>query len=274
MTGFDIFELNSAKHETNTHSVSDTFESISIENTDCDINFARSESGECQVICQELVKTPHSVSVENGTLTIRRNDTRKWFDYIGIFWGKTSITVYLPKEEYSSLKIETDVGDVDIPDSFRFKNIDIDTDTGDVKIAQKDMDLIAVSTDTGDISISSADVSGNLRVSTVTGKIKLSSISCTSITAGTDTGDITFDDLIAAENMELESDTGDIRLNRCDAGSIDIETDTGDVEGSLLSDKIFFTETDTGDVSVPKSTVGGRCEISTDTGDIEFTIIT
>jgi hypothetical protein len=41
----------------------------------------------------------------------------------------------------------------------------------------------------------------------------------------------------------------------------------------LYSEKIFFTETDTGDIRVPKSTSGGVCEIKTDTGDITFTII-
>ena len=49
-------------------------------------------------------------------------------------------------------------------------------------------------------------------------------------------------------------------------------TDTGEVKGTLRSEKIFFTESDTGKISVPKSVTGGRCEITTDTGDIEIEI--
>ena len=49
--------------------------------------------------------------------------------------------------------------------------------------------------------------------------------------------------------------------------------DTGDVEGSLLSEKIFYTETSIGNIRVPKGTSGGMCEVETDTGDISFTII-
>lgn len=42
--------------------------------------------------------------------------------------------------------------------------------------------------------------------------------------------------------------------------------------GSLLSDKIFFAQSDVGSVDVPKTTTGGICEITTATGAIEMTI--
>ena len=52
-----------------------------------------------------------------------------------------------------------------------------------------------------------------------------------------------------------------------------VETDTGDVTGSLLSDKVFITKSDTGSIDVPKTVTGGKCEITTDTGDIKIEII-
>ena len=61
-------------------------------------------------------------------------------------------------------------------------------------------------------------------------------------------------------------------FDACDAAEIYVKTDTGDVTGTLLSDKKFFAESDTGKVSVPKSVTGGRCEISTDTGRIDITV--
>ena len=51
-----------------------------------------------------------------------------------------------------------------------------------------------------------------------------------------------------------------------------VKTDTGDISGSLLSDKIFLTETDTGSIKVPQSVNGGKCELTTDTGDIRITV--
>ena len=49
-------------------------------------------------------------------------------------------------------------------------------------------------------------------------------------------------------------------------------TDTGDVRGSLLSEKVFIVNTDTGRKEVPDTITGGRCEITTDTGDVKITI--
>ena len=61
-------------------------------------------------------------------------------------------------------------------------------------------------------------------------------------------------------------------FKNCDAAELFVESDTGDVKGSLLTDKVFITESDTGRVNVPKTVTGGKCEIITNTGDIEIVI--
>ena len=63
-----------------------------------------------------------------------------------------------------------------------------------------------------------------------------------------------------------------MEFNHCDAETIYVNTDTGSVTATLLTDKMFIIETDTGSVDVPKSITGGRCEITTDTGNIRITI--
>ena len=80
--------------------------------------------------------------------------------------------------------------------------------------------------------------------------------------------DISLKNVIATEKISIERSIGDVKFDDCDATEIWVETDTGDVTGNLLSEKIFITETSTGDVNVPKSTKGGKCEITTSTGDI------
>ena len=54
--------------------------------------------------------------------------------------------------------------------------------------------------------------------------------------------------------------------------NIYVETDTGDVRGTILTSKIFFAKSDTGDEDVPETTTGGICRIKTDTGDIKIRI--
>ena len=87
-----------------------------------------------------------------------------------------------------------------------------------------------------------------------------------------DTGGLILTNVLVSGELRLEQNTGDIKLNGCDAGTIFIETDTGDVRGTLLSDKIFLTKTDSGEVDVPRTITGGRCEITTDTGDIKIEV--
>ena len=78
--------------------------------------------------------------------------------------------------------------------------------------------------------------------------------------------------LVAEDNISVERTTGFVKLEKCDAAELYIKTDTGDVKGTLLSDKVFITKTDTGHIEVPKTITGGRCEISTDTGDIRINV--
>lgn len=78
--------------------------------------------------------------------------------------------------------------------------------------------------------------------------------------------------VISKEKFSIERSTGDVMFDSCDAAEILVKTDTGDIKGSLLSDKVFITQTDTGSVDVPKTVIGGKCEITTDTGDIRIKI--
>ena len=89
------------------------------------------------------------------------------------------------------------------------------------------------------------------------------------LTSKGDTGDI---HLIKVTPLKLSvvRSTGDVLLEECDASEIFVETDTGDVEGSILSEKIFETTSDTGKIEVSKTASGGLCKITTDTGNIKI----
>ena len=95
---------------------------------------------------------------------------------------------------------------------------------------------------------------------------------CGSLTTESNIGNIILKSVAAKETFSVKTSTGDVKLEGCDGESILIKTDIGDVTGTLLTDKIIFAESSVGDVDVPKSTTGGKCEISTDTGDIKIKI--
>ena len=109
---WDFMELATVKYETNTHEISEAFDSISINTDTADIEFVLSDDGNCRVECHEEANAKHSVTVGNGTLMIKNINEKSWYDYIGINIGSPKITVYLPKTEYNSLFINEDTGDI------------------------------------------------------------------------------------------------------------------------------------------------------------------
>ncbi len=288
---WDFTKLSTVKHQTNTYKSDEEFSNISIKTDTSDIIFAPSVDGERSVVCYAAENAIHSVDVRDGTLFITATDDRKWYEYIGINFDTPNITVYIPQGEYGALSISSNTGDVEIPEAFNFKSIDISESTGNVTNYACALDTVKIKTSTGDISIENISA-GALDLSTSTGRTTLSDIicredislnvstgdtnmsdtECKSITSNGNTGRISLNNVIATENFSIKRSTGDVKFNNCDAAEIFVETDTGDVTGSLLTDKIFITQTDTGDVEVPKTTLGGKCEISTDTGDIKITV--
>ena len=248
---WDFTKLSTVKYETNTYEVTDDFNSISMLTDTADILFVQSDDKICKVVCYEMSDMKHTTTVQNNTLTINVTDEREWYDHIGITLGSPKITVYLPKTEYDSLAIKEDTGDIEVPKDFKFGTIDIATSTGDITIA----------------GVTCED---DIVINVSTGKTNLTDIKCKSFISAGSTGDISLKNVIATEKFSIERSTGDVKFDACDATEIWVETDTGDVTGKLLSEKIFITQTSTGDVHVPKSTNGGKCEITTSTGDIHL----
>ena len=150
------------------------------------------------------------------------------FAYIGLNFDTPKITVYLPETEYASLLIKAITGNVCV------KNLSF----------------------------------GTLDITVSTGKTDLTDLACKSLRSSGHTGDVYLNHVIAAEKLSIERSTGSVRFDDADATEIFVRTGTGDVTGSLLTDKVFLVQTGIGDVDVPLTADGGRCEIITGTGDV------
>lgn len=288
---WDFSKLATAKNETNKYTISDDFQNISIVTDTADITFIPSEDTQCRVVCYEYEKAKHSATVADSTLSIKISNTMAWYDYIGLHFGTPKITLYLPKAEYAALSINGSTGDVKIPEQFTFADTDIALSTGDVTFSAIAATAVKIKTSTGKICVNntfaeSLDLcasTGHITLSSVTcrkdvscdvttGDIQMDNLRCNNLFSDGDTGDLTLQNVFAAEKFSIVRSTGHIKFEKCDAAEIYAETDTGNVSGSLLSNKVFITEADTGRVIVPKSTSGGKCEIKTNTGDINITV--
>lgn len=220
------------KLETKEYKINDNFKDIKIITDIADIEIVTSEKSDSLIVCDEQKNVNHLVKAKDNVLLIEIDNNRKWYEQIGINFSTPKITIYLPKNEYGKLSIKNSTGNIHI------ENINVN--------------IIDLTTSTGNTNIVDAN--------------------CQKLLSKGSTGNISLENVIATEKFSIERSTGNIKFKDCDASDIFVKTDTGNVTGSLLTDKVFFTETDTGKVDVPKIIADEKCEIITDTGDIKITI--
>jgi DUF4097 and DUF4098 domain-containing protein YvlB len=291
MLNWDFTKLSMSKYETREHAITEPFENIQISADTADITFLPTDGTECRVVCYEQTNVSHAVAVKDGTLMVELIDTRAWYEHIGFNFKTPNITVYMPQGEYAALTVKTDTGDVHIPSEFHFNSMDVSVSTGDVMCKASTTEQLKIKAGTGDITLQDVSAgsldltvstgvvkvfriicAGSVSVTVSTGKSVLTDVTCQSLISSGDTGDLNLTNVIASGTFSIVRSTGDVSFEGCDAAEILVTTNTGDVEGTLLSDKIFLVDTDTGHKDVPKTTTGGKCEITTSTGDIEISI--
>lgn len=289
--GFNVLNLDRIHAQERSYVVAEPFDSIQLTATVSDVSFMKTEEA-FRVVCTETDKLSYTVIVEEGVLKIDAVELRDWRDYIGFFgWADLKMTVYLPEDEYSKLFVQTDTGDITIPNSFTFSSAEVLSDTGDIDCAAQvtenltvctstgDMEvcecspaLLNLCSDTGDITLQGLRDGGDLQILTTTGDIRVADVTVKAISLESDTGDHDLQGVLAEKSVKIISTTGDVSLLGCDAMDITIETDTGDISGVLLTPKEFFAHTDTGNelISPHSSTINGQCYVNSNAGDITF----
>lgn len=291
LNNWNINSSSTIKYETKTINVTEPFNNIYITSNTADIDFVLSTDKSCKVVYTEEKNMEYEVSISNNTLNIVLVNNKKWYNYIGIGFGKSTLKVYLPEIMYDILTINSDTSDINIPNKFFFesldislstgdiecysnvsKNIKIKTSTGDINLNDLTCENIELSSSTGEIDINDVIISNNASISVSTGAIKLENVTCYSLYSKGSTGDVSLENVIVTEKIYITRSTGDVEFEESDAEEIYIKTSTGDIEGSFLTEKVFIVKSDTGKPRVPSTTSGGKCELITSTGDINIKI--
>lgn len=251
---FDIENMKGLSYEMKTFEVTEAFSDIHVEDAECNVRILRATDGKCKVVCPEKQDGSiyHTVTVSDGELSVQRHDKRKWYQYIGISFGAPDVEVYLPEKEYGKLVFHSTAGSIQVDDGFVFENASLDSTSGRVTIENASPETLTVKTSSG--------------------RIVLSHIRSGEITAKSAAGKIELTDVIAEKSLYARSISDGVALDGCDGGTIKIETTSGSVKGTILSDKIFITDSTSGSVKVPRSAVGRECEITTTSGSIDIEI--
>ncbi len=304
--GFDISALDKNKYSERSETVTEPFTSIRIDTDTIDVKLLKSGDGTCKIDWFEKKNQTNTAVVSDGTLQIRSEEK---FTFSLFSFKKTTVSIYLPDEEYERLSVEADTSDLylskelklgavnielDTGDVLLYSSVDtlkLETDTGDVLLSEISATKIDISTETGDLKLSGVTASetkievdtGDVRIESSTlgafihdadtGDLEMKGVRCESATLSYDTGDVTMRDTLINGELKITGRTGDTSMYSSDAGSISIRLTTGDVYGELLTPKSFNVHSNTGKERVPAGTTGGVCAVECSTGDITFKIV-
>ena len=270
--GFQLSDLSNLQAETNEHVVADPFSTLDLHTVEADLTILPAEGGVCRVVCEETDKIAHTVAVRDGKLVIERQDGRPWYERIGFFGQRFSITIYLPGDAYGALTAETVSGDISIADALAFQNAALSTTSGDITCAAKTAGSLTASAVSGDITLSQ-HTGGPLAMSTTSGAINIAQTDASAITLSSVSGNITLQGVQALGLLQAESVSGEQRFTRTDAGRLSLSAVSGSITAELLSGKDFSYDTVSGYVSLPPDTAGaGECRIETTSGSIRVSV--
>lgn len=273
MGNLDMERRKGLSYEMKTFEVKEAFSDIRVEDAECNVRILCAADGHCKVICPEKQDGSiyHTVTVSDGVLSVQRHDERKWFQYIGISFGTPDVEVYLPEKEYRQFSARSTAGSIQVEDGFTFESASLESTSGRVRMFSEVKKELKAETTSGSITIENTSPE-TLAAKSSSGRIVLSHIRSGEITTRSTAGKIELTDVIAEKNLYAKSISGGVALDGCDGGTIRMETTSGSVKGMLLSDKIFITDSTSGSVKVPCSSVGGECEITTTSGSIAIEI--
>ncbi len=270
---FDMEKMKGLSYEMKTFEVKEAFSDVRVEDAQCNVRILRAADGKCRVVCPEKQDGSiyHTVTVSNGELSVQCHDERKWYQYIGVSFGIPDLEVYLPENEYEQLSACSTAGDIRVEDGFTFAGASLESISGRIRMRSEVKKELQAETASGDITIENASPQ-TLAVKTSSGRVALSHIRSGEVTVRSTAGEMELTDVIAEKNLYAKSISGGVALDGCDGGTIRIETTSGSVKGTLLSNKIFLTDSTSGSVKVPRSSAGGDCEITTTSGSIAIAI--
>lgn len=213
---------------------------IEFSNIDIDLSMANIEIKEgdtYKVVVEYPEEFMPSVEVVEGTLKISHNNVKNIsFNSIGSI--DCDVTVYIPKGcQLGAVNVDTDLGNVEIKDSFTYTDVNIVAALGNIEIESMDADVLIIKANLGDVEVKNSSV-GELNITADLGDIEvknckfsvgnitndLGEISVSgefgSLDANCSLGELNVDcDNISEARMDLSADLGEIKVNGKKHGS-------------------------------------------------------
>jgi hypothetical protein len=254
--------VSAATYEKKEQTITDGFDSISVDEISADIKLVPSTDGTTKIEYYDSEQLEHKICVKSGTLEVSVHDNaliHGWWEYVVNFdWTFSSFddttkttVIYLPEASYKSLTAHGVSSDIEVDKAFTFEKVKFTTTSGDIKSYCVITDSFTANTTSGDVSVSNID-------------LELADVSTVS-------GEVIFNDSKISRKIDIDTTSGDVTLNNVTSENTSVNTVSGDVKGTLVGDHQYETDTVSGDISLPSNIKGAASvDIDTVSGDIKF----
>ena len=263
-------------YEPVTYEASGEVSSIVINEGSFDIKLVPYDGDKVKIDTYDTESYEHSFDLDNGTLTVKIKDNRKWYQMIniGIYMGSEDrelTTVYIPEGEYEDLDLEVGSGDISVETDSSFEDAVLNSGSGDISINNSLTGNLDINVGSGDAYVSNMDCS-SVRVDCGSGNSTISNVSVAgTLYAHSGSGDIHLTDT-SAGSLTLEVGSGDIDFTNLEVSSADIDVGSGDVTGSVIGDYDFDADCGSGDVTINHDDISSGNPFKVDTGSGDVTI--
>lgn len=265
----DFNAFSTVTYEEKIYEITEDFDSISIDESDCEIIFARSENNICKVECAENENSWHEVGVKDGTLCITAFD--KPMAHIGIISSRQPMMVYLPKDKYDKLTIDSSSGGVNIPEDFTFTDAKVNCTSGSVKFMSNVVSDADINSTSGSVAVSGLTCE-NLDVSSTSGSVKVGAITAAdSISLSATSGSIGASGLNAANNLTIKNSSGSIVFDKINAGALTVSASSGRIEADDVNADGAEFETTSGSVTLNGTRFTGALYVEATSGGTSLT---
>ena len=273
-----VWTWNVPKTEINpvTVEITEDFDELWVEEISGDILLAASDDGKCRVESWETEHQKLNTKLVNGRLYIERENHEGWKT---IFSGEMDFdghktVVYLPKDAYDRVHLETTSGEIRAAEKFTLGDVYLHSTSGEIELANAAAGEVNISATSGDLFLSDITAGGVL-VSATSGSISIAKATCGSLEMKTTSGDFSVNDVAADSSVKAKTTSGDISFDRLKGEEIAMETTSGDIKGSIVGPMLRYeSETTSGDIKVPDAQEnGGSFRAKTTSGDIEISEI-
>ncbi|MBR5348106.1 MAG: DUF4097 family beta strand repeat protein [Lachnospiraceae bacterium] len=270
MMGFDYKKFETEKYEMKETKPEGSFSKIIVDSS-VEVKFAASVDGTTRVSYPVFEDAPHDIRVEDDTLKImvKRGDWHWTTMFIPhISFGSAKMTIYLPKDQYESLVIESNSGDVLVPENFTFGDMTVKTTSGDVISRAQVTGAQSIKTTSGNIVDKNAKVK-TLVLNATSGDIRLEAANVTETLAiKTFSGNVVLENVKGGANLTVDRTSGDLHINDAEFADAAVESTSGDSTLKNMNVSSLSVKAASGEIWIGTVQMDGDAMIKTSSGDI------